>query len=324
MRLFKSDAYIEVDTTDETIKLDQRDPIYGRRLVVEFDCLLTNSSHPNKGMARIYNLTESTRRKIVTNGKKVRLYAGYDGNEKLICVGDLMFADSRKEGAEWILEMRFGDGATAFDNATTTISISDGTSVQTVIDMLARDMGVVLKTARDALTGVLNGSLSLDGMSKDQLDKFTADHGLTWSIQDEELQVTIANEPIDFEAIVISAATGLLESPQRLIKPPKPKKIVERKKQSSGEEKKKVRVKESDASGDIKFRAQLHPDLRPGKLVKLESVAFSVENSRDKTKQDKPIDTSYNGVYICKNVVFSGDNNGGAFEAIVEADAYNG
>ncbi|MGL4755735.1 MAG: hypothetical protein ACRCXB_25555 [Aeromonadaceae bacterium] len=322
MRLFKSDAYIEVDTDSETIKLDQRDPIYGRRLVVEFDCLLTNSSHPNKGMVRIYNLTESTRRKIVTNGKKVRLYAGYDGNEKLICVGDMMFADSRKEGSEWILEMRFGDGATAFDNATTTISVSDGTSVQTVIDMLARDMGIVLKTAKDALAGVLNGSLSLDGLSKDQLDKFTADHGLTWSIQDEELQVTVANEPIDFEAIVISAATGLLEAPQRLIKPPKPKKIVK----SAGEskEKKKVRVKEADAAGDIKFRAQLHPDLRPGKLVKLESVAFSVENSRDKTKQDKPIDTSYNGVYICKNVVFSGDNNGGAFDAIVEADAYNG
>ncbi|MGL4751455.1 MAG: hypothetical protein ACRCXB_03385 [Aeromonadaceae bacterium] len=321
MRLFKSDAYIEVDTDSETIKLDQRDPIYGRRLVVEFDCLLTNSSHPNKGMVRIYNLTESTRRKIVTNGKKVRLYAGYDGNEKLICVGDLMFADSRKEGTEWILEMRFGDGATAFDNATTTISVSDGTSVQTVIDMLARDMGIVLKTAKDALAGVLNGSLSLDGLSKDQLDKFTADHGLSWSIQDEELQVTIANEPIDFEAIVISAATGLLEAPQRLIKPPKPKKVVK-----AGEEskEKKIRVKEADASGDIKFRAQLHPDLRPGKLVKLESVAFSVENSRDKTKQDKPIDTSYNGVYICKNVVFSGDNNGGAFDAIVEADAYNG
>lgn len=321
MRLFKSDAYIEVDTDGETIKLDQRDPIYGRRLVVEFDCLLTNSSHPNKGMVRIYGLRESTRRKIVTNGKKVRLYAGYDGNEKLICVGDLMFADSRKEGAEWILEMRFGDGATAFDNATTTISVSDGTSVQTVIDMLARDMGIVLKTAKDALAGVLNGSLSLDGLSKDQLDKFTADHGLTWSIQDEELQVTIANEPIDFEAIVISAATGLLESPQRLIKPPKQKKLTK----AGGEQKeKKTRVKEADASGDIKFRAQLHPDLRPGKLVKLESVAFSVENSRDKTNQDKPIDTSYNGVYICKNVVFSGDNNGGAFDAIVEADAYNG
>ena len=321
MRLFKSDAYIEVDTDSETIKLDQRDPIYGRRLVVEFDCLLTNSSHPNKGMVRVYNLTESTRRKIVTNGKKVRLYAGYDGNEKLICVGDLMFADSRKEGPEWILEMRFGDGATAFDSATTTISVSDGTSVQTVIDMLARDMGIVLKTAKDALAGVLNGSLSLDGLSKDQLDKFTADHGLSWSIQDEELQVTIANEPIDLDAIVISAATGLLEAPQRLIKPPKPKKAVK-----SGEEsnEKKIRVKEADASGDIKFRAQLHPDLRPGKLVKLESVAFSVENSRDKTKQDKPVDTSYNGVYICKNVVFSGDNNGGAFDAIVEADAYNG
>lgn len=321
MSLFKSDAYIEVDTDSETIKLDQRDPIYGRRLVVEFDCLLTNSSHPNKGMVRIYNLTESTRRKIVTNGKNVRLYAGYDGNEKLICVGDLMFADSRKEGAEWILEMRFGDGATAFDNATTTISVSDGTSVQTVIDMLARDMGIVLKTAKDTLAGVLNGSLSLDGLSKDQLDKFTADHGLTWSIQDEELQVTIANEPIDFDAIVISAATGLLDAPQRLIKPPKPKRVVK-----AGEEskEKKIKVKEDDASGDIKFRAQLHPDLRPGKLVKLESVAFSVENSRDKTKQDKPIDTSYNGVYICKNVVFSGDNNGGAFDAIVEADAYNG
>lgn len=321
MRLFKSDAYIEVDTDSETIKLDQRDPIYGRRLVVEFDCLLTNSSHPNKGMVRIYNLTESTRRKIVTNGTKVRLYAGYDGNEKLICVGDLMFADSRKEGAEWILEMRFGDGATSFDNATTTISVSDGTSVQTVIDMLARDMGIVLKTAKDALAGVLNGSLSLDGLSKDQLDKFTADHGLSWSIQDEELQVTIANEPIDFEAIVISAATGLLESPQRLIKPPKQKKPT---KAGEEQQEKKAIVKDADASGDIKFRAQLHPDLRPGKLVKLESVAFSVENSKDKTKQDKPIDTSYNGVYICKNVVFSGDNNGGAFDAIVEADAYNG
>ncbi|MGL4470292.1 MAG: hypothetical protein ACRCYD_09505 [Plesiomonas sp.] len=303
MRLFKGDAYIEVDTDTETLKFDQRDAIYGRRLSLSFDCLLTDSKHPNKGVIRIRNLKESNRMKIVSLGKKVRLYAGY-GIEKLISVGDLSFADSRKDGPDWVVEMRYGDGQTAYDNATTSVSVSDGTEVQTVVDMLARDMGIVLRASKDALSGVINGGLTLDGLTKDELETFTKDHGLTWSIQDDELRVVKRGKPIDNEVIVLSAATGLLEV-QRLIKPPK----------KDGESK-----KEEEKAGDIKFRAQLHPDLRPGKLVQIESISYTIDNSDPKAaKKSNP---SYNGLYICRNVLFTGVNDEGVFEVTCEADEY--
>ena len=135
----------------------------------------------------------------------------------------------------------------------------------------------------------MNGTLSIDGKSKDLLNSLTKDYGLEWSIQDDEVRVVVKGEPIDDQAIVVSAATGLVSSPQ----------VTNR---------------------GVDFEVQLNPDLRPGKLVKVEAASFiiSAANKDVEKLQDKGGD----GLYISEVVKFLGDNHGGRFAAKVTAKRY--
>ncbi len=71
----------------------------------------------------------------------------------------------------------------------------------------------------------------------------------------------------------------------------------------------------------VKFTCQLHPELRPGKLVKLEATGYTIE-SGDIAKFVEP-EKVYNGFYLVRSVYAIGDNNGGRFDGEVEASEYS-
>jgi hypothetical protein len=93
MRYFKGEAYLEVIYENEAIVYDQKNDA-GRMLQVDFDIKMSRSKTPNQGVIAIYNLAETDRRRIERDAKSVRLYAGYDGDNKLIFVGDVVFVSS--------------------------------------------------------------------------------------------------------------------------------------------------------------------------------------------------------------------------------------
>lgn len=289
MELFGGDCFIEIETDDGKLhRFDKVNEETGRRLCVDFDCLKTQHSHPNKSNVKIYNLSETSRNMISRNGKKIRFYAGYGAGIKMIAVGDIVIALSRKIPPEWVTEITFGDGQFNYDNAQTSIALSEGTEVKDIVSIIARDLGVVVSTVSDAVKGLTNGSLTLDGLSKDQLSQVADDYGLSWSIQDEELVVVNEGKPVNNEAIVMNAGTGLIEA------------IV--------------------GKASNKIKAQLQPDIRPNKLIKIEAIGWSVESAEvaivHRGKKD------FNGLYLCKNVKFLGNNYGGQFDVEVEVIPY--
>ena len=100
MRLFNPDAYIIVTTNEERLDLSAISEKTKRRLNLSFNCFLTKDSEPNDGECTIYNLSETSRNKI-SEGDKVELFAGYDGNYKLISIGDIFNVQNRNPGTEW-------------------------------------------------------------------------------------------------------------------------------------------------------------------------------------------------------------------------------
>lgn len=290
MRLFKGDCYVAIEMKDGSVlTLDKKDAVYDRRYAVEFNCPKTRTPLPNKAMVKIYNLAKPTRDKIAADGKKAFVYAGYDGIEKLIATGDVVFIDSQRTNGEWHTEVRFGDGMYAYSHNTTTIAMPEGQSVQSIIDMLAKDMGKAVSVVTDKISEITNGSLTFDGLTKDALNVVAEDNGLEWSIQDDEIVIRDRFKATDNEAIVINASHGLFAGVQKTQK-------------------------------GVKFLCQLHPDLRPGKLVKLEAIGYTIE-SGDVAKFVEQGKT-YDGYYICKNVTYLGDNFGGRFDCDVEAEEY--
>jgi hypothetical protein len=288
LRFWKGYAYLVIEYNGFDRRFDVVDED-GRMLALDFETKSTRSKEPNQGVFNYYNLSESTRQEIETDAKAVRCYAGYDGDAKLIYQGDIVFANSLKSGADWVTTIHCGDGFASFTKSVTSKTYASGTEKQVILDQIASDMGLVVKAAQDAITGELGGSLTIDGKSKDQLDVLMRDSGAEWSIQDNELNITKLGKPIDDIAVVLRADSGLLEHPT----------ITDK---------------------GVNVKAQLNPDIRPGKLTKLEPLAVQVEPGAQFVPERG---RDYTGVYLCQTVSFVGNNYGGPFDMTIEAIRYD-
>jgi hypothetical protein len=288
LRFWKGYAYLVIEYNGFDRRFDVVDED-GRMLALDFETKSTRSKEPNQGVFNYYNLSESTRQEIETDAKAVRCYAGYDGDAKLIYQGDIVFANSLKSGADWVTTIHCGDGFASFTKSVTSKTYASGTEKQVILDQIASDMGLVVKAAQDAITGELGGSLTIDGKSKDQLDVLMRDSGAEWSIQDNELNITKLGKPIDDIAVVLRADSGLLEHPT----------ITDK---------------------GVNVKAQLNPDIRPGKLIKLEPLAVQVEPGAQFVPERG---RDYTGVYLCQTVSFVGNNYGGPFDMTIEAIRYD-
>lgn len=302
MRFWKGYAYLVIEYNGFERRFDIEDED-GRLLALDFETKATRSKEPNQGVFNYYNLSESTRQEIETDAKSVRCYAGYDGDAKLIYQGDIVFVNSLKSGADWVTTIHCGDGFASFTQSVTSKTYASGTEKQVILDQIASDMGLVVKATKEAITGALGGSLTIDGKSKDQLDVLMKDSGAEWSIQDNELNITQLGRPIDDIAVVLRADSGLLEHPT----------ITDK---------------------GVNVKAQLNPDIRPGKLIKLEPIAVQVEPAPAKEEPKKPPKVpkavfipqrgaNYAGVYLCQTVSFIGNNYGGPFDVTIEAIRYD-
>lgn len=284
MRFWKGSAYLVIEFDGYEQRFDVTNDS-GRRLALDFDVKLTNSSTPNQAVFALYNLSPSSRSAIASDGKSVRCYAGYDGVEKLIFQGSFVAVQNIPAAPDWITKIQAGDGFAEFTESVTSRSYAAGTDKQTILKQMADDMGLIVKSATDTLTGVLSSPTVFDGKTKDTLNELVNDAEAGYSIQDGELQVVAAGQPIDQIAVVLRADTGLLESP-----------IVTEK--------------------GVNIKALLNPGLRPNKLVKLEALGFDSTTANTRGKD-------YNGVYLAQSVQFVGNNYGGAFDVNIEALAYD-
>lgn len=192
-------------------------------LKVIFDVQKDAKTTANIGRIQIYNLTKDTRSARFQEMKdRVILRAGYaDGSLDEIFHGDLVSVSHPKTGPDVITTIEANDGQAALRDSHSSLSYAQGASLKQVVQDIAREMGLPVKT-EDYLKLIgdqkfLQG-FAYNGRSQDALDKVTARAGLEWSIQGNQLQILKKGGvvPVSLSQIpVISPDHGLVGSPER-------------------------------------------------------------------------------------------------------------
>lgn len=221
-------------------------------LSIAFSVERTLKRAPNNASISIRNLSADTRKRLQSLGKVVfvSLSVGYQGDNFLIFKGDLREVRSVREGADWVTTISGGDGEKAMQAKRTSRAFPPGTNARDVIKALAGDLGVGTGNVDKATGGakfegtganVFHSGYTASGNASRELTKMLDSTGYEWSIQDNTIQVLERGKGTQAAAVVLSAKTGLVGSP------------------------------EPGSKGATVCTSLIQPGLNPGGLVKLES-----------------------------------------------------
>jgi hypothetical protein len=247
-------------------------------LDISFQIDKSDGEEPNKCELVIFNVAPKTRAEIVRKPLHVNIEAGYDGERRLLFVGDLRYGYSVPVGTQWETRLELADGDRAYGLGRVNRSYKTGTNIRTAIEYAAKQMGFTLprKLYIDSeLSEQFQAGSTLSGSAAHALTKLLAPYGYHWSIQNNTLQVLSDDEVRESEAWVISEDAGMEGSPE---------------------------WQTSDKAGEspkLRVSSRLFPQLIPGGKVRVDS--------RD-----------VRGLFRIKRVSHSGESNGQQWSTEIE------
>lgn len=211
---------------------------------------------------RVWNLSRSTRATVEAAAAEhavVVLRAGLGNAEPpVIFRGDARQAFTARDArTDLVTTIVARDGGTAFAEGRTSRSYAPGTPVSTVLRDVVHDLGIGEGNLADYLSSLTlrNGAQGFGdgfvaaGPARRLLDHIIRGAGLRWSIQGGALQIQARGAPLPARAVVLSADTGLVESPT----------WDEAGRRSAGRR------------GVCTAKVLIQPGIEPGKRVRLES-----------------------------------------------------
>jgi hypothetical protein len=197
------------------IGLDDQAVIVRPPMRIAFDCQKSVSGGLNKLTLKIYNLRESNRMKLVKDREEqtripIILSVGYAGNLETIFKGTVEKGENGRTGTDHISTLDCLDGGYDFRNSFTSATVrGKDNAVNTILeDMPNTGRGKITAQNKLVRPKVLVGNSAK--LISQQLNE-----GETWYIDDEKLYILKENEVISSYIPVVSAATGLRNTPQR-------------------------------------------------------------------------------------------------------------
>lgn len=248
-------------------------------LRIEFDIDKDLTQQTNKSAISIYNLSETTRKKLEVDDLICELQVGYaeDIGLRRIFLGAVTYATTRREGSSKVTELELSDGQIAIRDTVVSLGYAAGVSGGKIINDVAAQMGLVVQIATDIEFSSYPAGFSFVGMGKDCLDKVMSASGATWSIQNNVLQAIMNGGSTNMRALVFAPNSGLIGSPERIIK------AVKRPDQEA-KKKRKVKKEKYKKVAGWKIKTLLAPTVNPGDLVRVESSTvtgwFKVETMK--------------------------------------------
>ena len=250
---------------------------------------------PNTAEITITNLSVASRDALKKGPTKIQLAAGYDGTPRLLFLGDVRFADSTKDGTEWLTKLQVADGGRAYAEARVNRSYGKGTPLTAIIGDIAKAFGVPMPpevTANADLLARLPTGEVTTGYASDELTRLLDRFGLDWSFQNGRLQILRSDQIVPSLVRVINEDSGMIGSPE--IDPPKitaPPKAGHR----------RGRARELKVP-KLKVKNELYPELTPGEKLQVESEQGT-------------------GLFRLDVVTHEGDTHGEAWQSEIEATA---
>lgn len=187
------------------------------------------------------------------------LEAGYEETSGAIFIGAGPFVSHAHRGTDWLTVIEVQDGA---DILREDVSLSMGPGVQArqVYDRVIGQLKTKGITAAFAAgvseiekleTKVYQGGKTVAGPAGDALEELAEDAGLEVSIQSRTVQLLTPGQALAAPAVVLGPQSGLLNAPERVRDPKRPKAHL------------------------VRGQALLMADIVPGRQVQLESPSES-------------------------------------------------
>jgi hypothetical protein len=185
-------------------------------LRVDFDFTKTIYRTPNVATIRVYNLTQDHERTIRQEFNDVILEGGYQDDRRLFFRGNIKYTSAYREGNDRVVEIQAGDGDKDFRNALVNFSLAAGHDDEATVRALMRSMqATTLGHVRGKNLRAKHGrGRVFSGSMRDVADLVAAHNDAHWSIQDGKFVMIPVDGVRPEEAVVVSAATGLLGAPE--------------------------------------------------------------------------------------------------------------
>lgn len=252
-------------------------------LSIGFDIDKDLTQQTNKCRVQVLNLSMATAKKLERDGSVCLLEVGYseDIGLRRIFVGEVTNAWTHMQGSDRVTELELSDGQKAIRDCVVSLSYADNVSRKKVIDDVAAQMGLLVHYAEGLTFTTFANGFSFIGAGRTCLDKACIGTNLSWSIQNNVLQVIAEGESTKVEAIKLNASSGLVGSPERLIKGVK---------RIDKNQTRKVKKTKADKKAGWRVKCLLQPTLNPGDLIYLESVPvtgwFKIESLKHSGRYD--------------------------------------
>lgn len=203
---------------------DGNDIVIAYPLTIDINVVTNILASCNTAVINIYNLAESTRRRIFKDWIDAGVYmgvtlrAGYEsGRQAIIFRGNVRSAYSVRNHTDWVTTIDAWDGGFAVENGYSSRTIPAGYTMQQAIKDIIKDMPNVamghVSTFDGATIGEERGA-SFMGPAWEAIKDINKD-GINF-INDEKIYCLMADEYLDdLEPVEINAETGLLGTPER-------------------------------------------------------------------------------------------------------------
>ncbi len=241
---------------------------FENNLKINFSIEKDTTKESNKSKLEIYNLSESSRKAIEVADNEVEIYAGYEDGAVLCFRGTVTYGYTKDSGTECITSLDLADGTVALRDSYCSLSYAPGTSAKTIIQRCATEMGVPVVYGDDVgeLENYKNG-FSFIGQAPECLTEVCNALGLSWSIQNNILNIILAGGTATNRGLVFSAQSGLIGLPERIVQAEyKSNKTTPKRKA-----KQKAKKEEPRKKAGWRIETLLVPSVNPGDMVKVES-----------------------------------------------------
>lgn len=195
------------------IEADGERVTVGSPFRISFDATKSLSGGLNKMTIQVFNMAERRRLAVVKDPEQrkrlpLSLKVGYNGTLDLIFRGTVHRGLNRREGPDIITELDCLDGGFDFFNSFTSQTVRGdrlGAILRDLSNTRRGKIGEIQKLVRPKV---------LVGNTVKLIDQII-DEDQSWYIDDEQLNILRDNEVISSFIPLVSAATGLIDTPER-------------------------------------------------------------------------------------------------------------
>lgn len=182
---------------------------------IEAEIELTSGRKPNKATVKLYNISKDSVAYVGQTGNVVQVSAGV-GVVAQIFHGDVttrLVSTVEKDGNR-VTTIKAGDGQRRWREADVSLSYPPGIERGVVLGEVLAGMSLPTGYVAQLPAKTYANGWAFVGRARDALDDLL-DGQASWSIQDGAVQILLDGERVPGNALVVSAATGLIGSPER-------------------------------------------------------------------------------------------------------------